>query len=58
MGAMYAEHYCRGDCSMCARHQLTAQLGSLAVPPSLYPNDHDKAQVIFEREARPRAPAD
>ena len=47
MADLLKSKYCRGDSSQCARHMVFEKLGKEAVPPDLFPSQHDRAQTIL-----------
>lgn len=47
IAGLYKDRYCRTDNSGCARYVVFKALGRENVPPSLYPNDLDKARAII-----------
>ena len=49
LGAMYKKKYCEGDKTICARYMVATTLGPEFVNESLYPNMHDKAKEIIEK---------
>ena len=44
---MFKNKYCKSDNSECARYMVFKALGREKVPPNLFPNMKDKAQVII-----------
>lgn len=46
---LYRQKYCRQASSQCARYALYQALGPKAVPPDLFPYDHERAQEILSR---------
>ena len=52
LGKMYREHYCEQDNSQCARHQVATTLGPEFVPVNLFPNMHDQAKQIIEKNKK------
>ncbi len=50
MAEAFRMRYCNGFQAMCARHTVYRVLGFDKVPPDLYPNHHDEALAIIERE--------
>lgn len=47
IAGLYKDRYCRTDNSGCARYVVFKAIGRENVPPSLYPNDLDKARAII-----------
>ncbi len=45
--SMYKRKFCQGDNSNCARHMIFRTLGGSQVPPNLYPNQVDKAEMLL-----------
>ncbi len=46
---IFKKNFCRGDYSQCARHMVFEKLGKPAVPPTLFPNEKEKAETILAK---------
>lgn len=44
---VFKNRYCHGDCHACARFRVFKALGRESVPSDLYPNEHDRADIIL-----------
>ena len=44
---VFKNRYCRGDAHSCARYRVFEKLGRTSVPPDLYPNEHDRADIVL-----------
>ncbi len=44
---LFKKRYCLADYTSCARHQVVVALGKDAVPPDLFPNRNERAQLII-----------
>jgi len=44
---MFKRRYCKTDNSMCARYMVFKALGKPKVPPTLFPNNVEKAKAII-----------
>lgn len=48
------QQFCRGDCEACARHRVFKRYGREAVPPDLFPDEHERADAILNQCQVPR----
>jgi hypothetical protein len=46
VAALLKNQFCNGSFADCARYQVAAVLGGSAVPPNLFPNDHERARRL------------
>ncbi len=52
VSTLYKQRFCKSEFENCARFMVAAKLGPEKVPPDLFPNQFDRAQLIL-RSANP-----
>lgn len=52
LGRIYKQKYCEGDKTLCARYIVANKIGKENVPADLYPNMHERAKKILEKNRK------
>jgi hypothetical protein len=51
LASMYKKNYCEGNYADCARWKIATTVGRPAVPADLFPNQHDRAELILQERS-------